>query len=128
MNINEIDTLERAADRLVSLLSTEEKLALAESSSFSPLIKGGAELIAFVLRHFRLHDATARPLLKHIHEHPTGQVTNMDFMAEAADPMLAARLIVERAREKYGRKPPRTERLAQMESNGIRGLVPSYIR
>lgn len=100
MKATEAKTLESAADELVSLLSTEERVALANSLTINPLIKGGTEFIALAMRHFHLHDAVARSLLQHIHERSPGHVTNMDFVADTADPLLAARLIVERAREK----------------------------
>jgi len=92
-----LESLEGAVEQFICLLSVTDRQALVSVASISPLLKGGAEFIGRALRELHLESPAALSLLTTIHASCPDRVTNMDFMATSAEPLLAAQLIVERA-------------------------------
>lgn len=100
------ESLDSAAEHFISLLSESERTVLASVTLFNPLLQGGAEFIGRAMRELDLHGSMALPLLSSIHTSCPGETTNMDFMATSAEPLQAARLIVERAQMKLRGSAP----------------------
>lgn len=95
-------TLNEAVGQLIASLSTNEREILLMGTSISPLIKGGSALIGRVMKSCALDDGENAELLRDIATENPGQVINMDFLAEMADPTIAATLIIEAAQRALG--------------------------